>query len=93
MEEIFIVPKLQHQKSLEKPFMVSLTQSDLFLKSYGAADKTILWSFQYFLYFLSRVEQQKNGLLMEKNEMSVAVEDLNMEKVSSIIENAIVMSY
>lgn len=33
-------------------------------------------------YFSHRVEQQKNSMLMEKNEMMVAVEDLTVEKVS-----------
>ena len=35
----------------------------------------------FFVRF--RVEQQKNTLLMEKNEMTVAVDDLTMEKVCS----------
>ena len=33
-------------------------------------------------YFAERVEQQKNSMLKEKNEMMVAVEDLTVEKVS-----------
>ena len=42
-----------------------------------------LISIIYLLFLRFRVEQQKNTLLMEKNEMTVAVDDLTMEKVRS----------
>ena len=44
---------------------------------------TALISIIYLLSLRFRVEQQKNTLLMEKNEMTVAVDDLTIEKVRS----------
>ena len=35
----------------------------------------------FLIFFFCRVEQQKNSLLLEKNEMLAAVEDVSIEKV------------